>query len=435
MIVVWINKANWKKPGPITYMGLLNARAFAELGYESHYFVSHGDESDTADDLREFYGLENHPLLHIHRVPRPSRWREAFGRRIYREALDFVVERAREDDVVVVTRDGGLLPGLSKVSRSCPRVVSFYEAHDFNIDPSYRGRAKLKHYIQAWNERTYLPRLTGLLCITQAQQQLYRTALPRVASRTAPLGCLNFAERDPERRRSLRRIAYIGHLHGDKGINVLLRAAPALEERGVELWVFGGYDDQIKQHLGGLGCGRGSGAVRFFPFMSPRKLHRYLADEVSVGVVPLRDTFYNRYLTCPVKALDFLSHRLPIIATDLPSTHEILGEAGAFIPPDDDQRLVAAAAEILDSAERYRALSTASARRANALAWTNRAKLIDAWVSERRPGRSGAASKTGIEGARAVNGGAQPAAARLAPSVDVELSQARSRDIGARERV
>jgi glycosyltransferase involved in cell wall biosynthesis len=166
--------------------------------------------------------------------------------------------------------------------------------------------------------------------------------------------------------------------------------------------------------------------------MCPRKLHRYLADEVSVGVVPLRDTFYNRYLTCPVKALDFLSHHLPIIATDLPSTNEILGEAGAFIPPDDDHRLVAAAAEILDSAERYRELSAASAHRAKALEWANRAKLIEAWVNERSLSRSDAGSRLGGESARVVNGGSHPAAVRVAPIVDVEVSQARSRDTGAR---
>jgi glycosyltransferase involved in cell wall biosynthesis len=382
MIVVSINKANWKKPGPITYMGLLNALAFAKLGHEAHYFVSQGDDSDTAADLREFYGVDVHPLLHVHRVPRLSKWRENFGRHIYRKALDFVAQRAEQDDVVVVTRDGGLLPALIKLSRSRPRVFSFYEAHDFNIDPSYRGRVRLKHYLQEWNERTYFPRLTGLLCITSAQQQLYQNVLPQVASRTAPLGCLEFPTGDPERRRSLRRLAYIGHLHGDKGFTMLMRIAPKLEARGIELWVFGGYEFQIRQHLDNLGRGNGSGAVRFFPFMCPRELHRYLSQDVSVGVVPLRDTFYNRYLTCPVKALDYLSHQLPIIATDLPSTNEILGAAGTFIPPDDDQSLLSAAAEILDSPERYRELCAASARRADALRWANRATMIDAWVKE-----------------------------------------------------
>lgn len=380
MIVVWINKANWKKPGPIAYMGLLNALAFAKLGHESHYFVSQGDESDTVADLRDFYGIEGHPLLHIHRVPRLSKWRETFGRQIYRQALDFVAARAERDDVVVVTRDGGLLPALSRLSRSHPSLLSLYEAHDFNIDPSYRDRIELRHYVQEWNERTYFPRLTGLLCITRAQQQLYGHMLPQVASRTVPLGCLAFPQQDPDRRRSLRRLAYIGHLHGDKGITLLLRTAPHLEARGIELWVFGGYDEQIRGYLEAMD--RGKDAVRFFPFMCPRQLHRYLAEEISVGVVPLRDTFYNRYLTCPVKALDYLSHHLPIIATDLPSTHEILGDAGVFIPPDDEHALISAAGEILDSAPRYRALSVTSARRAGSLQWSSRATMIEKWVKE-----------------------------------------------------
>ena len=55
--VVWINKSNWRKPGPIVYMGLLYAMAFAEHGIATDYFVGYGDESDTEKYLQDFYGV------------------------------------------------------------------------------------------------------------------------------------------------------------------------------------------------------------------------------------------------------------------------------------------------------------------------------------------------------------------------------------------
>lgn len=382
MIVVWVNKADWKKPGPIVYMGLLNARACADLGYETHCFVSPGDASDTATDLREFYGVGEHPLLHIHRVPRLPRWREVVGRHIYRQALAFVAARAEREDVAVVTREGGLLPALSRLCRTHPRVLGLYEAHDFNADPSYLGRVTWTRRLKGWTERTFLPRMNGLLCITHAQQNLYQGVLPQVPARTYPLGCLTFSGQDRERRRALKRLVYLGHLHHEKGMGLLLRAIPLLANRGIELWVFGGYDNQIRRYLESLNLPSVHDRLRFFPFLSPREMHRHLADEVSVGVVPLRDTFYNRYLTCPVKALDYLSHQLPVIASDLPATREVLGGAGVFIPPDDEQALVSAAAEILDSPQRYRDLSALSAQRSEELRWTNRARAISVWINE-----------------------------------------------------
>ena len=73
MTIVWINKRNWKHPGPIVNMSVHNAHSFASIGLESHLCLGAGDApSDTDSDLRDFYALEPLPNFSVHRVPRKS---------------------------------------------------------------------------------------------------------------------------------------------------------------------------------------------------------------------------------------------------------------------------------------------------------------------------------------------------------------------------
>ena len=53
--VVWISKQHWLKPGPMTYMGLLNARAFAENGIASDLFICADAQHNAGKTEQEIY--------------------------------------------------------------------------------------------------------------------------------------------------------------------------------------------------------------------------------------------------------------------------------------------------------------------------------------------------------------------------------------------
>jgi hypothetical protein len=58
-LILWINKRNWKHPGPIVNMSVHNAFSFASIGLDSHLCLGAGDApSDTNLDLRDFYPPE-----------------------------------------------------------------------------------------------------------------------------------------------------------------------------------------------------------------------------------------------------------------------------------------------------------------------------------------------------------------------------------------
>lgn len=382
MRVVWVNRSEWRKPGPIVYIGLLNARAFALAGNEVDYFCSAGDQSDTESDIFDFYGLDSVDGLKVRRIERGSKLAENFGRQVYREALAQTVRLLKGgEQVTLLTRELGLTLQLARLQKKWPdQLRTIYEAHDFHADLSRRESTDFNDQRKRLTERWTLPRISGVLSITNAQAKLYQEALPGLNVLNRPLGCLEFARpSSPEELRQRRTIAYIGHLHREKGVPQLLKHEKWLAERNLKLQIIGGDPDRVGQLSRKRKLGEGS-PIEILPMMPPAKLHRHLGDEVGAGLVPLQENFYNRHLTCPVKALDSMAHHMPVIASDLDSTREVLGDSGWFVPPDDGEAIRLAIADLFDDPDRFAALSLAAGKRAEELSWKKRAEDISAWA-------------------------------------------------------
>jgi len=373
--VVWINKSPWRKPGPIVYMGLLNALAFAWNGLATTLFVEAGEDSDTDTDMREFYGLEPHSLLQIRRTTAAA----GQQRTVYAAARDHIEKACRSGEAILVcTRELGCLSALFTLRRRYPSLLRvLHECHDYYLSTRRlpkRGFAALR---RQWSERMLLPRVDGLICLTEYQRALYQQHLPRVPAIALPLGTLpqSVDAEQVEQRRRARSVAYIGHMHDYKGLDALFALAGELQKHGIMLHTFGGGDAQIESLRRRAREAGIEATLLLTPFLPPRELHARLASAVSIGLVPLQDTYYNRYLTCPVKALDFISHGLPVIGTDLPSVRAVLGDAGCYADFDagPTANLIV---DLLDDAPRYAACSQRIRARAQMLTWERRAAAL-----------------------------------------------------------
>ncbi len=386
MRVVWINKSPWRKPGPIVYMGLLNALAFAWNDLATTLFVEAGSDSDTDADVRDFYGLEPHPLLQIRRIASaPGRLRT-----VYRAALDHVDTLCRRGErVLVCTRELGCLPGLLSLRRRYPAALRvLYECHDYYLSIRHLPERSAAALARHWAERTLLARLDGLVCLTEYQRALYQQHLPQRPVIALPLGTLPqpLAAEQIEQRRHARSIAYIGHMHAHKGLEALYSLAGELQRHGVTVHAFGGGAPQIESLRQRARAAGMEATLRLTPFLPPRELHARLGAAMSIGLVPLQDTFYNRYLTCPVKALDFISHGLPVIGTDLPSVRAVLGDSGCYadLDPSATAKLIV---DLLADADVYAARSHAARARADTLTWRRRAAALSEFAAAMFPQR------------------------------------------------
>jgi glycosyltransferase involved in cell wall biosynthesis len=374
--VVWINKSNWCKPGPIVYMGLLNALAFAENGLETDFFVGFGKESDTETDLVEFYGLQAHQRLKIHRVPDASGWQ----RGVYKAAIAEIASYCEQgDEVLALTRELGALSLLLKLRKKIPKLKVVYESHDYYLSIRHLEKKgfSFSSIRRMWSERYLIPKADGLICLTEHQRALYQQWFPKLKIIALSLGCLRFSEQPLlEQRRLKRRIAYIGHLHSYKGLELIFELARHLRAANIELHSFGGNQAQVLSLQERVKKEGLTDILHFNSFIEPNALHEILDNDISIGLAPLQDTFYSRYLTCPVKALDFLAHGLPTIASEIPSTREVLREAGFYCDSKNVSEFADKAIALLDDAQAYGLASKASYSRRLELQWPMRAKRI-----------------------------------------------------------
>ena len=381
MIFVWVNKRDWRHPGPIVNVGAHNAHSLAALGHETHFVLGAGEASDTREDLASFYGLDAPPALQVHRVPRQRLGGAESSLSIFRAAVRLVKELAARDRVCVLTREGSFLPFLAWLCRD-PRVCGFYEAHDFHADLSWRADAvTLQDRKQSWMERLCLPRIHGVVAIVQPQADLYAARFPRLPVVSLPLGTKPQDPGDPEARRALRCAAYVGHLHASKGVSLLMSAVRKPHHH-LRARFLGGSPEQVARFEGEAQRRGWAERMTFTPFTAPETLHATLAREVSLGVVPLKDTFYNARLTCPAKALDYLSHGLPVVASDLPTTRDVLGDAAVYLPDHKAGRWAKVLKRLLKHPDEYAERSAASWRRAQELAWPNRARRLVEFVGQ-----------------------------------------------------
>jgi glycosyltransferase involved in cell wall biosynthesis len=397
MVCVWVNKRDWRSPGPIVNVGLRNAYHLALAGLETHFFVGAGSDSDTEADLRDFYRLEPTSRLQIHRISRRTavpmrgkRYPQTTSRRIFTAAAHTIDHLASTvpAPVTVFTREPSFLPRLALLRYRYPQKVrAFYEAHDLYADLSWKKRDRLPVKTadrrQQLLERLFLPRLDGLIGITPEQTALYQSIFPKLLCLYLPLGTElePFVSSDElEQRRLLHQIVYVGRLTRTKGLAWLLAVAGRLREKGVQVAFWGGnaqQGEQVRSMAKEFGPGDN---VTTVGTRSPEALGRALATEASVTVLPLEDDFYNRNLTCPAKGLDYLAHSLPVVASDLPSTRALLGNGGAatYVTPGDVDGMARACLALLEDAKLYAAVSAASQQRAREVSWATRVgKLVE----------------------------------------------------------
>mgnify|MGYP000946556084 CR=1 FL=1 len=385
MICLWVNKRDWKHPGPILAVGLRNAQSLATVGLETHLCCGEGSTSNTEADLGQFYGMPPHDGLHIHRHRRLP---ISGSTSIFFRAFALARQLARRDRVAVLTREPGFLPFLALLCRD-KRIRGLYEAHNFLADLSWRktkpGWAERR---DGWLERFFLPKVSGLVAITRRQGELYGDLFPRLPICALPLGARpgNITAEDLERRRCLRTLVYVGHLHGFKGVaNLLVFARKGSRKAGVRLLFVGGASAQLERFKARVTSPQMADVVTFKPFVPPGELDAILHNEASAGAVLLEDTFYNRNLTCPAKALDYISHGLPVFATDLPSNRDVLGNAAFYIKARKE--LVKILVTLLGSPEAYATASRAALERARELSWENRARRLADFIQARFDGR------------------------------------------------
>lgn len=167
---------------------------------------------------------------------------------------------------------------------------------------------------------------------------------------------------------------YAGHLFPWKGVDSIAPAFRNLPEHCL-LAVVGGNPDDLARVRGIAGD---ASRVRWTGHLPRAESRKWLAA-ADAAVLPTSAKFeIGKTFTSPLKLFEYLAAGLPVIASDVPSSQEILDESvAAFYRADDAEDFARTLATLSRrSDEERRRLSSAAKEKATSYTWTKRGERI-----------------------------------------------------------
>jgi glycosyltransferase involved in cell wall biosynthesis len=368
------------------------AAALGAAGARTTLLVRHSDARPTPEILA-LYGLAPHPGLRVRRlrvlhrrgmfaVPRASF--------LGRATLASLVALRR--GAAVLTRDLQLadvllrLPGPARVVYEAHAVEALLYAERAALygtaeksDPRKRERLRQREG-RVWRRAAAVVTTTAGIRDSFAEAYGER---PRV--RVVPNGCdlppgpfAGLPSGEPE-------ILYAGQLYPWKGVDVLVEAF-ARVPRG-RLVILGGIEGEkdtarVRALVDRLGL---QGRVDM-PGLVPQARVAEALARATVVAVPFLHTAMTERHTSPLKAFEAMAAGRAIVASDLPSTREVLrhGETAWLVPPGDPAALADGLRRLLEDRELALVLARAAHAAAPAYAWPARARSLIEILEELR---------------------------------------------------
>lgn len=322
MRVIYHHTTEWISNSPSVTFVTYAALGFAKAGFETHLIVRNKSEEETEFILKKIFNVNsNLDNLKIHRI----NWKNK--RDYYKKSYEII--KGFDEGDIVISRALTFLPSLIKLKKIGFNV--FFEMHDFYTELFQRYDIKkfkkLKHYTF---EKLYFPKLDGIICLQSAQKELvdrnYRTKT--LISKT---GINKIADINYDEIAARKYLAYIGSFDIHKGVFDLLRSISKYPE--IPLKLIGGKNKNeiLKmQELSKEICPENE--IIITGWLDKKQLKGELKN-VKYGLIPLTNTYFNQYLTSPLKLFDYYSELIPVLVSDLPSLKDLVidGKTGFFI--------------------------------------------------------------------------------------------------------
>lgn len=368
------------------------AAALARTGAHTTLLVRRSDSRST-EDILALYGVAPDPNLEVRRLPVSHRTGAFTLPRLTFLARTTVAALAGRRGAVVFTRDlqlADLLLGLSAVAPG-PLV---YEAHAVESvlygergalygtgeQPNPRKARRL-----AKRERRVWKGAAGFVTTTAGIKDSFSAAYgerPRVL--VVPNGCdVEGGRAFPGLPAGEQRVVYAGQLYPWKGVDVLVEAMT--EVPNARLVILGGIEQEPDlARIRGLVASRGLGLRTEMPGTLPQPRVAAELRQAAVVAVPFLKSGMTERHTSPIKLFEALAAGRPIVATDLPSSREVLrdGETALLVPPGDASALAAAIRRLLEDRALAERLARAAWDEAPQYSWDARARKLRALMEE-----------------------------------------------------
>lgn len=311
-------------------------------------------------------------------LPRSSRW---FYRACCREARDINAD-------VILVRNLKLAEALLNSGIKTPVVFETHEVFATTfIEMHPQPTAKQRHKLQQLQRREQLiyGNSAGLIVLTRLLRDDIRSSYAtQVPIWVAPDGVdLSQADaaRCPRPANETPVGLYLGSLHPWKGVETALRALPLVPD--MVLKIAGGTDQRIAE-LRCLAESLGiSKRVHLLGPVFPGDRFR-LINEADFCLLPLAQTSIGARYTSPLKLFEYMAMGKAIVASDLPSLHEVLrsGENSLLFSAGDEKALAHALNRLTHDVALAEFLGRQALEDSRRYGWDSRAAGIQAFLDE-----------------------------------------------------
>lgn len=374
----------------LLYASRRNPPPFATDDIWTHYAVEHNFRAERLPCI------DLYPLAA--RLP-GSRWWErlAAALQVTTYNLSLVIRLFPERDANLYSRDPF---SLFVISLLWPRRAqrTLYEAHTFPT-----SRAGL------WLRRQLAARISGFVVITEHLRQRYAD-MPgsphRIVVAHDGIRLARFqinGSREHWRRRigwpeAAFIVGYMGRFYGgleqmDRGLDTLLNAVTGVAQevdRPVRLALVGGPSERVDGMREVVQSRELPDDFILYPGqVPPADVPGYLRA-FDVCAIPSPWTEFYAYYTSPMKLFEYMASGSPLVASDLPTTAEIVcdGENGLLVPPGDVSALQNALRRLYNDPELARGLADRAAQDVLHYTWDVRARRILDFIHHSQAGES-----------------------------------------------
>lgn len=374
MRILYLHTTDWPSASPGANFVTYYTEALSRVGVETEVVVQKSPDSPPVPEvIRDFFGLEPNSLWTVSALDVRGRCSGARRRDFYTKLGIILREkRSAPGADAVITRSLSILPLLLRLRAALgnPRVL--FESHDCYAvfaRARQKGFQGLKSLVR---ERLLIPRIDGVVCLQKTQIDLYRRCFPEVRLFHLPSGCRSFEQVGAERDRFT--AVYVGSFEKHKGVEDVLEIWRGWEDAPRLLLIGGRTISEVEAMKGRAKETAAERDVEVVPWQKPSELPNWLA-RAHVGLLPLRDTFFNRHLTFPLKLMDYVAAGLPVVARRLPTVENIVEDSKhGILLSDFHPAAVRQALETLRNKSTYAEIRSNVSRLAQELSWTRRAE-------------------------------------------------------------
>ncbi|MBI5115649.1 glycosyltransferase family 4 protein [Candidatus Poribacteria bacterium] len=359
--------------------------SLAQTGLARVYLILRNASGWGPEKIREYYGLNANPAFEIHSIPLAHSRTRIVGKAdnlLYRALLirSVLGIAGRAHNVVIFSRDASMLSLLTRVPGLRGPTRFAYEAHNsirvsLNHSQRWYGESRpvnsLKIRLYSSFERRAIRKASAVFVLTRRLAEILSSEYPGSCQKivVAPDAArrIDMEPGPPPNNGHTSLVGYVGQLFPSRGVDVLVQAMPLLD-KSVRLLIVGGSDNRKDiERLSNLARSLGvENRITFTGFVAPSRIGSFLSRP-DVLVMPLVDDEVTRNFASSMKQFEYMAARKPIVASDLPSTREILRhkENAILVRPDSPESLAEGIAVALEDKELARKISETAYREVN----------------------------------------------------------------------